>query len=485
MSLYRYQSDSLIDEIRVIATPKGGVRAYLHAGNQTTPKQLEQIKAKLSSLGWIGVPDVLDYKPVLEVRGFKKTKNLVQALSENGWVKSEPQITATKDHRTGLGETLRNLTLRFSGLVYLIGDAGYNYKAITEYRANKSLSSRIDVAAAVGYALGSLALLVYGSRDQSDNQIRNATRELKGFLHKESIALPDDAVIHRVTKRRKLGFWGSIDHFLARFPSEAMNTIYIGVGLLLTWGAFIKAKTPLLPNETLALAPGRRMKNRIEVGLGITTAASALGSVIIKEKKRPEGEPRKKGLAGVWEWIEEKPLRLAGYGYMLATVFHGGAYVTAMAKGSEAVKKAERGRLVFIVTNLIAEILMAISSKGHGEGIVSKTGGVDDSVLATAADIVAKQKPEDQPALVQRLAGFLSTPDLLNDKAENIEALLREKLAAMQNHPWRGGQQVASQPSPQRPPSPAVPHTTVSQSQWQQKAAPQVATNTHQPVVAT
>jgi hypothetical protein len=174
-----------------------------------------------------------------------------------------------------------------------------------------------------------------------------------------------------------------------------------------------------------------------DIGLGAITMTSALAGLLIKEKKPVEGEEKRTGLAGVWDWIQEKPLRATGYGFMVSTAFHGwatwGKY--KIAAPDDPIRKTIALRGVFVAANVIAELLMVVSSKGHGQGVQADKS-TDDTVFANAAQIIARQNPAQQDALIERLAGYMSSPDIMGGRTEEIAAKLREHVHSMGKNPW-------------------------------------------------
>ena len=462
LSLYQFQSPSIIDEVRVIKTPEGGLRAYLHAAPHANPGQLDDIKRKFSVLRWTEIPHVFEGKPVLEVRGFKKPEQLLSYLQSNGWTAGAAAVTATKDDVIRFSDQLRALTLKASGATYVISDMGYYAYALKNYLHEPSAAHRFDLAAGVGYNLGSWVLLGYGSQDQSQRQIKDATKKMYRYLRQQMANLPEHAEIHDVVREEKRGVIGNINEFLSRYPSEITNAVFMLTGLAILRANYTNAFKPQAADETLKQFRDRRNSRIMDMGLGSITALSGLGAITIPEKKRAEGDPYRPGLLGVWDWVQEKPLRLAGYGYMVATAFHAVSTYNEWRSGNQRVRETLAWRVLFVAGNVIAETLMAVSSKGHGQGVHAE-GGVDDSVIATAADSIARQKPEYQSLLVSQLAGFLSSPEVLGGKAEAIETKLREQLAMMQHHPWRKEATPAKEGSWQQRTQPAtVPNTALS-----------------------
>ena len=105
---------------------------------------------------------------------------------------------------------------------------------------------------------------------------------------------------------------------------------------------------------------------------------------------------------------------------MIATLCHAVSTAIEYKVGTKNAKEAVFDRGIFVATNLIAELLVAISSKGHGEGVVSDKS-VDNTALSLAADIIVKQSPQQQDELNEHVAQFLSRPDVLAMKNDAVK----------------------------------------------------------------
>ncbi len=480
LPIYRYSPDSPIDEVEIVTNPLGGSRAYLHARPDAAPDMLGKTKAQLSQKGWVGVPYAREGKAVLEVRGFGKPAALHQFLQAEGLAENPSAPEATKHDVHTPMERFRSATLKWTGLAYIFGDAAFYAYALMERskfkgegktasnivaslknkshlstkargiltQAEKDIASSVDnmkgstfkLLAGVGYAVGSFVLMGFGSKDQSELEIKNTTHEIDAFLKNEGYAPGvSGKVLTQQPDERKTGFFDRVHNFLRRYPSEALNIVYTGVGLLLMGASIKSAGVGIKSFETHSEFVKRVREDKLDIGLGAVTAVSAITGLVVKEKKPVKGEEKRTGLAGAWDWIQEKPLRATGYGYMLATAIHGIVTYSKWKKNpvTPADFKNNRimtGRGIFVGLNVIAEALMVISSKGHGEGV--KSPDVDRTVIATAAEFIAKQDPSARDALVERLSGYMASPDLIGGTATDIAGKLREQMAVTAHNPW-------------------------------------------------
>lgn len=181
--------------------------------------------------------------------------------------------------------------------------------------------------------------------------------------------------------------------------------------------------------------------------LGVSTFAAGLTSALVKEKAPdPDQAPPKTVFGKAWKYIEERPNRVAGFGYMLATIIHGGEALKSLLSvkntdftysGTEKFqfrdpKKwayiAHSMRLAFAGINVVDEIILAFASKGHGDGVKSDKG-VDDTSYAIVADAIVRQPEKLQPMLIHDLSNnFLARRDVLGGDATYIENALRQRV---------------------------------------------------------
>lgn len=527
MAIYSYSPDSLIEQIEIVTNDKGGSRAYLRARSDITTADVDRIQKSLTYKGWFGLPMRRGEQSVLELRGFHKPEELFQFLEAESLIGGASKVEKTKDDHQGFWDKFKSATLKWSGWTYILGDTAFlTYAGMEQFKhyqksdLAKSIGPKAQeiakanvrsgwykILSGVGYGIGSLILANYGSRDQSHIEIQKSIKKIDRFLKAEGLApADDDSVLMHEPEKKNKSFFGHVNSALRRFPSEALNLVYTGVGLSLMRSSLgqvrsatseIKSAENMFKSVTAHKKPlplttkkvtdqlqslkKHKGEEFLDIGLGSITAGSALAGILIKEKRPLEGQkPRKGFFEGTWDRIQEQPLRVTGIGYMIATGVH--AVVTFMkwqpdnterealaalkkATGSEKIPKLDAlktlrgvgdgkisekaiksldefafrrktlsGRGVFIAANLLAEGLMILSSKGHGEGV--RNADVDESVVASTAEYISRQNPATQEQLIQRLAGYMSAPDVLGMKAETIANDLRTQVAAMNTNPW-------------------------------------------------
>ena len=482
MVKFVYSAGSAIDDVQVLKNSTGGLRAYVHAAANSNAEQLAATKRAFETSGFKTVATVVDDRPVLEVRGFKKPSDITRVLMSEKAVTGVDKIQHEAGDKRSSREKMRNATLTMAGLSYNIGDIGYMSYAFDKFDMhNKPLHllpenmhadqkmqnffNMMDIVAGAGYAIGSLALTRYGHSDHSQAMIENNAKKVKSYLAENGIEVPKDSMLAVNSKEKKQSFLGKIDHFCRKYPSEVFNGIYIFVGIFLGASAAYRA----VRAHTLAHANPLKIDSELlktakvealDVGLGAMTFASALTGLAVKERKI-EPEERRHGLGRVLDWIEEKPLRATGVGYAISTGFHGYSTYKNIKMGDLVAKKTFIGRGIFVAANVVSEALLFISSKGHGEG-VKPDPSVDQTVIAATAELIHKQPEAERASLTQRLAGYMASNEVLDGKAEDIAKQLNAHVKSYQNNPWVSKQQ-ASQPI--KPESlAAAPHQQVSQS---------------------
>ncbi len=367
---------------------------------------------------------------MLEVRGFSSEKKVLEDLHK--WLPGEPRIALELSDNITLTDKLKKRTLQASGVAYLVGDWGF-------WTYNKEEADKLGMAGAFSYFLGTLALVFYGRNDQSDLQVMDKAKELKQFLIKENITPSEGSALHHVVKEKPKSVFQSLHEFGKRYPSELFNSVTALAGVFVAASAHGKATSKLKPGMDKRALKEFHDEGWMDVGLGVTTAASGVLATVVKEKSPDPDEPPAKGAKWIWQKVQEHPLAIAGVGYTISTLFHAAstwkAYKEAKRTGDKKRLGSVPRRALFVGMALLSEFLLAISSKGHGQGVTSDQS-VNNSVIALAANMVTISPPEKQEQLINDLAGFLSKPEVLALKDTQVAEQLRSQVKAMQENPW-------------------------------------------------
>lgn len=434
MSVYKYPESQVIDEVTFTKNAKGGVRAYLHADDGVVSDHACQIIDALRKQDFECVPYNLDGKPVVEVRGFKRESDLLGMLGQNEWIKGKAQIIPDKTDRITLMDKIAKRSLQASGATYLAGDFGF-------IRYGHREKDNLVKAGGLSYFLGTLALLFYGRNDQSNLQVHDLAKSIEQFAKREDIDVPPGSVVHALAQDKKSqNILERMNEFGQRHPSEMFNSVTALAGAFVATAAY-RNKVKFTPTALMDAKAIREMRHEgwMDVGLGATTVGAGLLATLVKEKKHDPDDPPLKGLKWVKQKLQEHPLAIAGGGYLVATLCHAASTCKAYIE-AKRVKDAVRlasvpDRAFFVAMAFVSEVLLGISSKGHGEGVVSDSS-VDNSAIAIAAELIAHQPVEQQDKLIAQMAQFLGEQKVLALKDQELRRTLQQQVEGMRTNLW-------------------------------------------------
>ncbi len=530
MPLYRYSGNSLIDEATFIKNATGGVRAYLHAREEATPEQLSQTISSLNKAGFLAVPCEHNGKAMLEVRGFRKAENLTGQLSAMQAISGSPQIQAIKEDKIGFKEWFSKNSFMLTSIIYLAGDIAYiKYESLEdklkktnktkeqrEYEEKLKASGVAEEPEAVskgffrdlianpwkslggyGYLAGSTTSLaaMLLRPDPAEDQISKAanaalTASKRAGIHADANDLVTQAAqgISHTTPLRKR---------LSSNYSEYMNGFFAVAGMAIARNNIVDRKELLEKAEKVEGLKDTSyfkkilLRHNLDIGLGTGTLISGTYGAIATEKAHDPSKPRATGLARIWEWMKERPLSVAANGLLVSTVIHLGSSILERAAidkenkeitarnnalAPDATKetllenKHTTYRLFFVIVNLIAEVIMAFSSKGHGHGVKADKS-VDGSTCALVADMISRKPLEQREELIGKMAGYLADPTSLGTSKDVLEKTIRDQLAALEQNPW------AAALNAKTPIAKALATTEPQQQQQQSPTAGQAVTD--------
>ncbi|HEU5046986.1 MAG TPA: hypothetical protein VFT64_04000 [Rickettsiales bacterium] len=450
MTIYSFRNDSLIDEVAVTHTRGGGVRAYLHARDDAPPQKLEMLQEALTGAAMRWTPITHNGKAALEVRHIGKNgQKLLSLLEREGVTSGQPERKVNPENQISFKDKLRSNTLRLSGLSYTAGDIGfvvYGYKdSITKGPDGKTrIKDPQNLLAGIFYALGSPIITFFGKGDKSDIQLRHMSYNTMKLLEQKGFNVPHDAALRSITDQHNSTIGRRILSMCKRYPAEIGNSLFGVAGSMVLWAGIrdygkIKAGTS-------AKSPVTAIS---DMSLGVVTMLAGAASLIPEEVPKP-GEPKKTGIAGAWEWVKEKPLRTAGLLLGLSTIGHTTSTLVEqrnsarqVANGASESLKADAqknigallGRWGFVVTNLLAEVLMSLSSKGHGEGVESDTS-LHPSLYSAMGDLIQRSPPEKRASMLETIASYLSDKDNLNLDEDTIKEGIQRHMKDLTNNPW-------------------------------------------------
>lgn len=485
MSIYAYPQSRVVDEVTFRKTANGALRAYVHACPEIAAGKIDEVLSAFKAANFECIPFTLHNKPVVEVRGFKRNSELVTLLADHQYIDHKPVITKEpEDHQTW-GDILRKRSIQASGAAFMVADTGF-----TIYGAKSKHWE--DTAAGLAYFTGSAMFTAFGRNDQSSFQIREGAQAILEHAKQQGYKVDEDSALACMGTPKKQTVFRRVHEFFQKHPSEIGNMMYVAAGALIATSALRhRALAEPRPDMEAKQIAEMRRGGWGDVALGSTTIASGLTATLVTEKARDPDSPRKHGLAGIVEWIREKPLRAASYGYIGSTLFH--SYTTfierkeahRMLKNTAASLsevahakdqlKAIPWRVLFVSATLVGELLLSISSKGHGEGVLSDNT-VDDSIVNIAAELIIKQPKHMQDALITEMGTFLGKPEVLALKDQEAIDRLREQVEVMRSNPWATKIPAAKNPesteAPARPagaPAPAPAAGKEIMPAWQAK----------------
>ena len=225
MSLYQWQSGSLIQQLEVTG-PKKLPQALLYAPPGANADQLRQIPDYLRKMGFTAEPDTVDGKFVLRVQKIGNEKNLIDALSRAGYVQGQPTVSEVPNRHgsdnMSFTDRVKENSLRLTGLFYLLGDALFIGAGIARKDFSEGLAGAL-------WASAGLPLFLFGKKD-ADAQMARLYSELGDFLNKEGVDVPEPEKLSMKALGRKGGFIEKFQEFIYDHPVEFASPLYIAAG---------------------------------------------------------------------------------------------------------------------------------------------------------------------------------------------------------------------------------------------------------------
>jgi len=474
VSIYRYPQSNVVDEIVFKETEGGAKRAYIHAKDNLPHEELAKIEKVFRDKGWQCTPYSRQGQFTLEVRNFDKEMEIIAPLVKRKWIVGEQWHQKGQEDRISFKDKVKKRSLWASAASFIVADTGFIMYGHKEF-------SHLDAAGGISYLSGTLASLMFSRKDPSDLQIRDLSKKMAQHIRQHDFHVPKDSALAGASEDHSKDPIKKLDNWLRQYPSEAMNLIYVVAGACIAAAAYkekIKvahkflAKEPVgtfardiqeyidrdignikklsgnsiqeLSKEALdakkkdiakKLYRDYKREGWMDVALGTSTMSSGLFGALVKEKASDPDQPKKHGLARAWEWARERPLTISAFGYMGSTACHAVSTGVAWASGIPRRRKSVPYRAAFITFTTIGEILLAISSKGHGEGVKSDNS-IDDTVVSMAAEIIAQKPQALHAAIIAETAKFIASPTMLAISDEKAEKLLREEVELMRKNPW-------------------------------------------------
>ncbi len=291
---------------------------------------------------------------------------------------------------------LKDNSLKTAGYGYLVGDAALFASGLMAGRPKEAMSGLL-------YTVGGLACARYAN-PSADKQLSQLSHRLGKYFQEQNVTIPDSPDTKQLMEPG-----GMIDHvesFMYKYPSQILNATYAVGGLQL-------------------MRSGMQYGKHWDTASGALVAAGGIAGLLLKEKKAdPDHVPH-----GIIEktqaWMQEKPLRVSGALYALNNVT---LIMSALAeRKANPAQKSYMFKFLTAASYIFANTMLSMSSKdNHGKSDAS-THALEQ-LSDTAAKVIAAQPPELQEALVQHVAGFLSSQPEVHFKAEELAAMLTDRL---------------------------------------------------------
>lgn len=378
--------------------------ALIAAAQGVNQGQIITIRRAMEMQGWQAVPALADGKNILQVSGFKDEGQLAALLLTQHFASGKPRITPEPgDHPTlSVNEWLEDNSIRAGGVLNLIGDGGLMVSGLMAGRSQEAVAGML-------YTGGALVSARYGNV-RTEYHVRQVQAELAEYLKEQAGTLPEDCGLYSILRDYRSGGIQRAEDFLYRYPSQTMLGAY-------TLGALSM------------LQSGLRHGKPWDVAYGVNSVASKVGSLLIPEK--PKDEPSKGGLIG---WLQEKPLRLFGYGSLISDVLLGMSALHEYRFNPK--QKSYIFKFLTTGTYIMSDLMFAISNKN-----AANAGGKFDvteqrSIEALAAETIARQPKAMQSPLANQVAGFLSLRPEINGTAQEIAASIIAQAQAVEQNPW-------------------------------------------------
>lgn len=294
-------------------------------------------------------------------------------------------------------DALKDNSLNKAGIAYLLGDASL-------FAAGAMKGQWKEAATGALWGIAGLFPAFYGN-PKAEKQLELLSHNLGDYLRKQGVEIPKNPTTELLLKPQ--GVWDQMEAFFYTYPSQMLNAVY-AIG------------------STTLLKSGWDKNNHGDMAAGGLVMAGALAGLLVPEKKIDPENPPTTALGKVWSWFQEKPLRISSAFYYANNI--------GLIRGAWEDKRenpANKGYLFKYLTAstyIFGNLMLALSSKGHGAPKDKEDHTAMQKLAQSAAAVIAAQSPETQEALVQRISGYLSTRPHAHMKADAIAELLHQKL---------------------------------------------------------
>lgn len=414
MSIYRYSADSLVREIAFRHAAEGPPVALISAADNANAEQLAAIQAAIRAQGWDTIPATAEGKDILQVSGFASEDIFSAFLANQNFVSGAAQVSAEasdliKPQQSGMKKFLQHHSLQVGGILNLIGDVGLLGGGI-------KTKDPFKITGGGFYTLGGLNAALFGKVKPKQN-LREIT-EGTAVVIKKAAGLPEGSTLAQVDAAWNKDNIGHTGDFLYRRAAPNTLSIYTaGAGAMLGSG----------------IHNYRAGKGAARLYYGLSSLAFKLASLIIPEKSQKDEAGNAQG-AGVMDWLREKPLRLFGYGSLVTDTLLGWDAYQSYKRSPKTGDHLWTG--VTTVTYLLADFMMAISSKDPANASGKFSAEEQRRVEALAAETIAREPREIRDGLVSQVAEFLAARPEITGNADYLKQSVAQQLEHLKSNPW-------------------------------------------------
>lgn len=293
--------------------------------------------------------------------------------------------------------------LRIAGVLNLVGDVGLLAGGIKTKNPHKFTGGLL-------YTLGGLNLAHYGTVDK-EHIINEVAQRVAEHMEHNGITPPDDTRLAAVLRQKDEGALAEVDRFLHRQPAKNTMVLY-------TAGA------------AAMFGSGIQQYRMGEGGAGLAYGATSLGvklaSLVIPEtpvNATKQADPQKP--KGVMQWVQEKPLRLFGYGSLASEAF------LALASYQEYKRAPHKGGYMWTALSsasyMGADILLANAHKDVNNAGGQFTEDETRKLCELVSEVIVTQPVRTQDKLFNQFAEFISHQPEIRGDTNRIRPLLEQK----------------------------------------------------------
>jgi hypothetical protein len=390
--------------------------AYIYtSANEADLENLHAVRDAIRAKGWANSSDMRDGKSVLRVTGIQNPDELVNLVQNGPFKQGAPaqNSIAAKDKPKPFMERIKEQSLRASGIAYSIGNAFY----VVGGHARKN---KFQMGTGIAFAGGDTVVAIFGGKDD-ERQFKSLLTKLAYRLKEKGISIPKDSAISAEISTKGESFAEKAYDFMHEHINTFKALAEVVGGVLYYKGG----KKDGLPEK--------------QVTAVIFTAG--FGSTLFIKEKKPDPEKLAHAgpLAKAWAWVQEKPLRAAGYSglsnTLLTTV---GAFRERKKELAKPLgERTDHYKWDFSAagTMLVANNLYALSNKSTGGAITS--GSLVNDLYGLVAQVLNREPEGKREAALKATVDFLGERIEIKDTRKQIEARLREQMVhAANDNPW-------------------------------------------------